>query len=319
MEDRVTQHQKTTTPRKIKRLFPPSTIGIIGGGQLGKMLAFDAKRMGYNVIVLDPKPGAPAGQVADEQIVANYDDRVALTGMAERTDVITYEFEHIHVQALKMLEGKGYCVYPSADTLECIQNKFVQKTFLRNIGIQVPDFVKVESFRSLKTALEKFGGKMILKTCTDGYDGKGNQVISNPDELEAAYEKFKGSDMMAEEYIDFKKEVSILVARNENETVVYPVAENLHKNSILRKTLVPASVSAQVERQIGIVGSTIIDSFNDYGIFCIELFVDARDNVLVNEIAPRPHNSGHYSIEGCITSQYEQLVRVLTGMPLGSS
>jgi len=302
----------------IKKLYPPSTIGIIGGGQLGKMMTAEAKRMGYNVIVLDPKKNAPAGQTADRQIEAGFDDIDGLRELAKSSEVLTYEFEHINVDLLSELEEEGYKIYPSSKTLRIIQDKFVQKTMLRDIEVPVPDFCRVESFSELKEIFDKSGGKIIFKTCKGGYDGKGNIVIDNPDKLEDAYQKFHGMEVMVEEFIEFTKEVSVLIARNDEKTVVYPVADNHHKDNILIKSIVPAEIKDEVGKKIQDISEKVINAFGDYGLFCIEFFVDKNDNVLVNEIAPRPHNSGHYTIEACVSSQYEQVIRILTGMPLGS-
>lgn len=305
--------------KQIKKLYPPAIIGIIGGGQLGRMIIFEAKRMGYHVIVLDPKPNSPAGQVADEQIVANYSDLNAIRELARRVDVITYEFEHIDVALLRVIEEEGNSVYPSSKTLKIIQNKYVQKSMLTNIGVKVPDFCVVETLEDLEHAFWKYQQKIILKTCTDGYDGKGNIIIKNRSELEAAYEKFCHQELIVEEYVDLIKEVSIVIAKNENEIAFYPIAENIHKDSILIKSLIPANITKEIEDKILLVSKQIMNELNDYGIFCIEFFIDSKFNVLVNEIAPRPHNSGHYTIEGCISSQFEQVVRIVCGLPLGST
>jgi len=304
--------------KRISKLNPPSTIGILGGGQLGRMLVLEAKRMGYNVIVLDPKSNSPAGQVADEQITALYSDLTALRNLAQKTDVITFEFEHIDVELLSSLEHEGHTIYPSSKTLKLIQNKFVQKNMLKNIGIKVPEFFLINTFKELTDVFSKFGQKTILKTCRDGYDGKGNLVIDDINKLEESYHIFSGMEIMAEEFIRFTKEVSIIVARNHEGIVLYPIAENFHKNSILINTIVPANVSNEIEKQIHLISKKIVEELDDYGVFCIEFFIDSNSNVLVNEIAPRPHNSGHYTIEGCVSSQFEQLLRILTGMPLGS-
>ncbi len=305
--------------KKVKQLNPPATIGIIGGGQLGKMLAFEAKRMGFNVIVLDPKPCSSAGQVADEQIVANYNDLPALRELARKSDVITYEFEHIDVELLNVIESDGYSVYPSSETLKRIQNKYTQKSMLKSIGVRVPDFYFVQTFEDLKNTFYRLNQKIILKTCTDGYDGKGNIIISNLCELETAYQKFNGQELMVEEYINFIKEVSIIIAKNEEGVVYYPIAENFHRNSILIKSLIPANVTSEIANSIHLISEKIVEELNDFGVFCIEYFIDSSLNVLVNEIAPRPHNSGHYTIEGCVSSQFEQLIRIVCGMPLGST
>jgi len=304
---------------RIKRLHPPGKIGIIGGGQLGRMLAVEAKRMGYSVIVLDPKPNSPAGQVADHQIVAAYSDGDALHSLSQKVDVMTYEFEHIDLEALAQLEADGACLIPSAKSLGLIQDKVVQKRFLKTHGIQVPPFQRIESLEELKAAFVGFGCRMVLKTCRDGYDGKGTQLVKSQDQLEAAWMVFEGEEIMAEAYVDYIKEVSILAASGADGVVLYPISENVHRDGILIHSSVPAGLPEKTESEIRRVTMKIIEAIGDYGIFCVEYFVDENFNILVNEIAPRPHNSGHYSIEACVTSQFEQLLRVITGMPLGSS
>lgn len=305
--------------REILKLKPPSNIGIIGGGQLGRMLTVEAKRMGYNIIVLDPKYNSPAGQVADEQIVADFSDIGALRELAIKTDVITYEFEHINVELLSLIEKEGYKVYPSSNTLKMIQNKYVQKSILKESGIKVPDFYLVNSLDELKDIFYKLNQKIVLKACKGGYDGKGNIIIKDINELEEAYKEFRNNELMAEEFVDYIKEVSIIIAKNHEGISFYPVAENVHKNSILIKSIIPANISTETEKRIIKMAEKVIETIDDFGIFCIEFFVDSNFDVLVNEIAPRPHNSGHYTIEGCITSQYEQLIRIIIGMPLGST
>lgn len=304
---------------RIRRLHPPGKIGIIGGGQLGRMLAVEAKRMGYSVIVLDPNPDSPAGQVADHQIVAAYSDGDALHRLSSKADVLTYEFEHIDLAALSKLESDGACLIPSAKSLGLIQDKFEQKSFLTQHGIQVPPFLRIKSLEALKETFLTFGSRMVLKTCRDGYDGKGTQIVKSQDQLEAAWKAFEGEEIMAEAYVDYIKEVSILAARGADGVMLYPISENVHREGILIHSSVPAAIPKNTECEIRRVTMMIIEAICDYGIFCVEFFVDENYNILVNEIAPRPHNSGHYSIEACVTSQFEQLLRVITGMPLGSS
>lgn len=305
--------------KDISRLFPPGAIGIIGGGQLGRMLCQEAKQMGYRVVVLDPSPDSPAGQVADEQIVADFSNIMSLRELAAKTDVITFEFEHIDVDFLELLENEGFKVVPSASTLMKINNKYLQKSMLKRAGIRVPDFRRIESLQELEGALKNYGGKMLLKLCKGGYDGKGNMVISESDDLKSIYDEVKDLELMAEEFVDYEKEVSIIVARNSKGTALYPVAENTHEDSILIKSVVPAEISPEVENKIKDMAERVAEILDDIGIFCIELFLTADSKVLINEIAPRPHNSGHYTIEGCVSSQFEQLVRIMTGMPLGSA
>lgn len=305
--------------RKIDKLFPSGSIGVVGGGQLGRMFVFEAKRMGYHVVVLDPKSNSPAGQVADEQIVAGFDEIWAYRELARKTDVITFEFEHINVNLLASIEKEGCNVIPSSKTLEIIQNKYIQKSMLKKIGVKIPEFSMVHSLDDLKKEFQYLGQRAILKSCTNGYDGKGNFIIKNEDDLEKAYQLFGEQEVFVEEFIDFIMEVSIVVAKNNSGISFYPVAENEHHDSILIKSLIPASLPDEVVSKIHAVSEKIIEELDDFGIYCIEFFIDNNFDVLVNEIAPRPHNSGHYTIEGCITSQFEQLVRVICGMPIGST
>ncbi|MHB1395040.1 MAG: 5-(carboxyamino)imidazole ribonucleotide synthase [Clostridia bacterium] len=305
--------------RKIDKLYPSAAIGVVGGGQLGRMFVFEAKRMGYHVVVLDPKANSPAGQVADEQIVAGFDEIWAYRELARKTDVMTFEFEHINVDLLALIENEGFKVIPSSKTLEVIQNKYKQKTMLRKIGVKVPEFYMVNSLDDFKKEFQHFNQKAILKSCTNGYDGKGNLIIKNADNLENAYQLFEEQEIFIEELIDFIKEVSIVVVKNNSGVFFYPVAENVHQDSILIKSLVPATLPDEVIKKIHIVSERIVEELDDFGVYCIEFFVDSNFDVLVNEIAPRPHNSGHYTIEGCVTSQFEQLVRVVCGMPIGST
>lgn len=305
--------------KDISRLYPPGAIGIVGGGQLGRMLCQEAKQMGYRVVVLDPSPDSPAGQVADEQIVADFSNMVSLRELAAKTDVITFEFEHIDANSLGLLEAEGCRVVPSASTLMKINNKYMQKSLLKRAGIRVPDFRRIESLQELEGALKDYGGKLVLKLCTGGYDGKGNMVVSHSDDLKSIYDNISGFELMAEEFVEYVKEISIIVARNSEGTTLYPVAENTHEDSILIKSLVPAKISNEAENKIKDVAERVAAVLDDIGVFCIELFLTADSQVLVNEIAPRPHNSGHYTIEGCVASQFEQLVRIMTGMPLGSA
>lgn len=305
--------------KKIKKLLPPAKIGIIGGGQLGRMITMEAKKQGYGSIVLDSNPDSPAGQIADEQIIARFDNLDALRELSYKADVITYEFEHIDAEILSFIEQDSQKVYPSSETLKIIQDKYSQKKTLRSKGFSVPDFILVDEIESLKSFFYSHNKKIVIKTCTDGYDGKGNVIVKDIIQLEEIYDKLKGYCILAEEFIEYTKELSILVARNDEETVCYPIVENYHEDSILIKSHSPANVSKQVEEKIIKNSIEIVNMFGDYGILCIEYFMDENSNILVNEIAPRPHNSGHYTIEGCVTSQFEQLIRIITGMPLGST
>jgi 5-(carboxyamino)imidazole ribonucleotide synthase len=295
-------------------------IGIIGGGQLGKMMILDAKRLDYYFVILDPSRNCPAHSIADEHIVAGFDDIEGILNLASKVDVVTYEFEHINIEALRILEKNGHKVYPSSKTLYHIQNKFDQKKWLEKHNIPVPDFIKIDTVIDIRKAGDHFGYPLILKTCTGGYDGKGNAVIKDEEDVIRAYEVLGGGSLplMVERFIPFEKEVSILVCQNTNgEVKVFPVAENVHKNSILDETTVPAVISSNTNEEAMDIAKKAITAFNCYGMLCIELFITKDGHVLVNELAPRPHNSGHYTIEGCYTSQYENHIRAILGQPLG--
>lgn len=297
-------------------------IGIIGGGQLGKMMILDAKRMDYYFVILDPTKNCPAHGIADEHIVAGFEDTNAMLLLASKVDVVTYEFEHINVKALQIMEEKGVKVYPSSETLLHIQNKYHQKEWLRRHDIPVPDYMAIEAYEDFKMAEKRFGYPFILKTCTGGYDGKGNAVVKKEEDLKAAYNALGGGSLplMVEELVPFLKEVSILVCQSENgQVAVFPVAENVHKNSILDETIVPAVISEETRKKAMEVAKKTTKAFKAIGMLCIELFVLPNGEILVNELAPRPHNSGHYTIEGCISSQYENHIRAILGLPLGST
>jgi 5-(carboxyamino)imidazole ribonucleotide synthase len=297
-------------------------IGIIGGGQLGKMMILDGRRLDDYYVILDPTLHCPAHSIADEHIVADFDDVEAIERLASMVDVVTYEFEHISVTALQQIEAKGCPVYPSSETLLHIQNKYHQKQWLTQHGLPVPEFRKADSYEELVAGCDYFGYPVILKTCTGGYDGKGNAVIHTPDEIRTAYESLGAGSLplMVESFVPFIKEVSILVCRSTNgDVAVFPVAENKHVNSILDETIVPADISESCKEEAMDVAKRAVQAFDAYGMLCIELFVTADQHVLVNELAPRPHNSGHYTIEGCVTSQYENHIRAILGLPLGST
>ncbi len=297
-------------------------IGIIGGGQLGQMMLLEAKKMGFYVTVLDPSEDCPAHSICDEHIVADFDDKNAFKLLADKSDVITYEFEHIDAKALEELEEKGYKVYPTAKSLEIIQDKYVQKLKMYEAGLSVPRFMKIENTDDMERAAEKYGYPYMLKTRTGGYDGKGNAVVHNRKDIENAYSLLGSGSipLMAEKMINFKTETSILACRSLNgDVVTYPVGDNEHKDSILHKTLVPAHIPVQATAKAMDSAKKVMEIFDGIGMFCIEMFVTENDDILINEVAPRPHNSGHYTIEGCITSQFENHIRAITGLPLGNT
>ena len=302
------------------QINPPYRIGIIGGGQLGKMMTAAAKQMGFYVTILDPVENCPAAQVADAQIVANYDDRDAVTELVKLSKVTTYEFEHIDSRILVELAARGYDICPDPTTLEIIQNKFTQKERLKENGIPVPEFLQVKDSKDIKKAAEDFGYPLLLKACTGGYDGKGNYLIKEEHDIDQALEALKNCPLMVEKFIPFNHEVSVMTARSASGHLnTYPLSENHHEDNILIRNIVPARVSDDISIKAREIAASVMEIFNGVGIFCVEMFVTNDGNVLVNEVAPRPHNSGHYTIEACVTSQFEQHIRAITDLPLGST
>lgn len=296
-------------------------IGIVGGGQLGKMMILEAKKLGFYIVVLDPSIDCPASSICDEQIVCTFDDPKGYLTLSNKVDVITYEFEHIDSSILLDLQKNGESVYPSPKSLKIIQNKRTQKELLLQNGIKTPRFISVSSIAEIKKAGDSFGYPMMLKATTGGYDGKGNSVIKTEDNIEDSFKDLGSGkiELIAEEFCPFVKEVSVLSCRDLNGNIsVYPVAENEHKDSILDETLVPADISKDSYRNAMDMAHKVMEIFADVGMFCTEMFVTENGDVLLNEVAPRPHNSGHYTIEGCYTSQYEAHIRAITGLPIGS-
>ncbi|HEV3433619.1 MAG TPA: 5-(carboxyamino)imidazole ribonucleotide synthase [Nitrososphaera sp.] len=295
----------------------PLRVGIIGGGQLGKMLAHEAKRMGLEVVILDPTRECPASSIADEQIVADFKDEDAISRLAEESDVLTYEIELANSVALKNLELRRYPVRPAPETLHVIQNKFRQKSFLRNHKIDVADFEMVTSEDHLYQLCKNFGFPVMLKACENSYDGRGNFLITSPDQVPKAFRYFSNNQIMVEKFVPFTKEISIMVARNPSGDIAsFPVAENIHKNSILDMSIVPARIDQETQLKAKRTAEMTMQVLKGSGIFGIEMFVTKNGDVLINEIAPRPHNSGHYTNEACSVSQFEQHLRAVLDLPL---
>ncbi len=295
----------------------PVRLGIVGGGQLGKMMAFEAKRMFMKVTILDPTKDCPASSLADKLIIGDFSDEQKIYDLSREVDIITYEIELANATALNNLEESGFVVHPSPKTLSIIQNKYRQKKFLRENRITVPDFELVSSEEQLMRYCSKSGFPILLKACEDSYDGRGNYLIRSENEISKALTHFSGRQCMVEKFVNFKKEISIMIARNLSGTISYfPIAENIHEDHILKTSIIPARISKETERKAIDLAIMTMKSLKGSGIFGIEMFVDEDDNVLINEIAPRPHNSGHYSIEACSISQFEQHIRAILDYPL---
>jgi 5-(carboxyamino)imidazole ribonucleotide synthase len=293
------------------------TIGMIGGGQLGRMFALDAKRMGYEVVTLDPHERSPCGQVADEQIVAAYDDLEAIEALGRRTDVVTYEFENVDIASVRQLETLGYKVAPGSHVLHVTQNRLLEKEFAREAGLTTTAFASVRDSSELMRAAETVGFPAVLKTVRGGYDGKSQWRADSLEEARAAFAEADGAELIFERLVPLACELSVIATRNaRDELVTYPVAENAHDRGILAITIAPArvepAIAEEAKRQAAVVGRAL----GIVGTYCVEFFLSTGGELLVNEIAPRPHNSGHFTIDVTPCSQFEQQVRAICGLPL---
>ena len=297
-------------------------LGIIGGGQLGMMIAEAAKKMPEHIskiIVLDPTENCPAAQVGAEQIIADYKDKDAIINLANKSDIITYEIESGDSDILKSAE-KNAEINPSPETLKIIQDKFLQKSFLLENNIPIPEFIKIDSIENLKNGLKKFGYPALLKARKDAYDGKGNYKINSEDGIQKAFEYFKGQNLLLEKFISFKMEVSVIASRNtKGQIKTYPLVENIHEDNILRETIAPARVSDKVTKKAEQIAEKTMTVLKGAGTFGIEMFVTQDEDIMINEIAPRVHNSGHHTLQSSETSQFEQHLRAILGLDLGST
>jgi len=297
-------------------------LGIIGGGQLGMMLTEAANKFPNEIseiIVLDPTKECPASQVGAKQIIADFKDEKAIIELASKSDILTYEIESGNSDVLKSLETTTK-INPSPDTLKKIQDKLVQKTFLAENQLPVPEFVEVVSLDDLQQKIKKFGFPSLLKTRRYAYDGRGNFKISSEKDLKTAYGEFRDQSLMLEKYVDFRMEVSVIAARNtKGEIATYPLVENIHEENILRTTIAPARVSKEIIENAEQVAKKTMDVLKGAGVFGIEMFVTKDDQILINEIAPRVHNSGHHTLQSSETSQFEQHLRAILGLNLGGT
>lgn len=300
----------------MKTILPGQTIGIIGGGQLGRMMALAAKEAGFKIAVLDPAMDSPAGQIADVQLIAPYNDIEALEELAAVSDVITYEFENIDVEGLKRLCEISY-VPQGSDLIRITQNRVAEKEELTKAGVSVAKYIVAESYAGLLEKSSSLDYPFIVKTARGGYDGKGQQTITSQAELKLAEQLFENGVCVAEQFVDFTKEISVIIQRNGyGETAILPIGENIHKNHILHETIVPARVDAATIAEATEAAEAIAEHLEMVGTLAVEMFVLKDGSVMVNELAPRPHNSGHYSIEGTNSSQFHQHVRAICGWPL---
>jgi 5-(carboxyamino)imidazole ribonucleotide synthase len=300
-------------------ILPDSTIGMLGGGQLGRMFIDAAHNLGYRVIVLEPDPYSPAGLIADKHIVAAYDDADAMAQLARHCDVITTEFENIPAQVLETLSAS--CpVYPNASAVEKAQDRNVEKAFISSCGLLPVPYGSITTYSEIAPAVEKIDFPAIMKTARFGYDGKGQCSVNSLQEAQQAYNNLGHQHCVLEQIIDLKCEISVILARNESgASHCFPVAENIHRNGILHQSIVPARVDKDIMQAAQVAAKRIADKMDYIGVLAVEFFISQKDELLVNEIAPRTHNSGHYSIDACITSQFEQQVRAICGLPFADT
>lgn len=295
-------------------------IGIIGGGQLAQMMTTPAIKLGFGVTVIDPSPNCPAAQAGVEQIIADYKDAEAIRKLAEQTDVLTIDFEHVNTEILAELEANGTIVEPKPATIKMIQDKLSQCDFLSENALPIAEYKGLATLEEAFSTLSDFGGSFMLKKRHHSYDGKGNALIKNKEDLEKAWSDFEGSDLYAEKLIKFTKELSVVFARDINGRIaVYPVVETIHVNNICHEVFLPAEIDEFLRSRAEKLASQTAEHLQGAGVFAIEMFLTADDDILINEIAPRVHNSGHPTIEGSNTSQFEQHIRAITGMELGST
>ena len=295
-------------------------LGIIGGGQLGMMITEAAQNLNdeiSEITVLDPTENCPAAQAGAKQIIGDFKDKDAIVKLAEQSDIITYEIESGNTDVLSKLKA---VIEPSPSTLSIIQDKLSQKKFLSKNGLPVSQFYEIVSLDDLHEKINELSLPVLLKARRDAYDGRGNFKITSPDEVEKAYRHFDGKSLMVEKFVNFKMEVSVIAIRNtKGEIATYPMVENIHEDNILKITIAPARVSDDVIRNAGEIAKKTMQVLNGAGVFGIEMFIDQNNKILINEIAPRVHNSGHHTLQSCKTSQFEQHLRAILGLDLGST
>jgi 5-(carboxyamino)imidazole ribonucleotide synthase len=296
---------------------PGGIIGIIGGGQLGRMLAMAAARLGLKTCIYNDEPHAPAFQVTPLQVAAPYDDRTMLTGFAQLCDVITFEFENLPAEQLSFLAGLKP-MRPGPRALELLQDRLTEKTFVKSLGLETAPFFDVVTVDDARCAVRSLTGRAILKTRKMGYDGKGQAKIAGAEDAAAAFEKFKSAPSILEGFVDFAFEASVVAARGaDGSFAAYDPPENVHENHILRRSIVPGRLTRTQGDEAKAIAKKIADALDYVGVLAVELFVTRDGALLVNEIAPRVHNSGHWTIEACACSQFEQHIRAVAGWPLG--
>ena len=302
-----------------RAILPGSVIGVLGGGQLGRMFAMAARRLGYRVHTLAPEHDTPTGQIADVEVVASYDDVDRIREFARGVDVVTFEFENVSALAVAAAEAHAI-VRPNGRALEIAQHRIREKTFLHNLGLPVTPFAAVRSDVDLADGVRTIGRPAVLKTATFGYDGKGQVRIASHDDPLKAWDQLGRHEAILEAFVDFEREVSVVAARAVDGSVsAFVPIDNIHDHHILDVSIAPAHVSAEIASQAVDITRAILQGLEYIGVLCVEFFLTKDGRLVINEIAPRPHNSGHLTFDACRTSQFEQQVRAVCGLPLGSS
>lgn len=299
------------------------TLGILGGGQLAKMLAFEAYKMGLNVSIIEKKKSSPTGLITQNEFPGGWEDKEQLDKFIENSDVITLENEFISPEILEYCEQKRE-VFPSSKTISMIQDKFTQKTNFAKAGLPLPNFKKIDAIEAGKEFGNKFGYPYVMKTRTLGYDGYGNLTIRSEGDVVKAFDKFKpeksGRKLYAESFVDFTKELAVMIVRSKSgDVLAYPCVETIQQNHICHEVIAPAEIEEKLAEKAQEIAAKCVKTIDGVGVFGIEMFLKSDGEILVNEIAPRPHNSGHYTIEACYTSQFENGIRAILDLPLGST
>jgi 5-(carboxyamino)imidazole ribonucleotide synthase len=303
----------------IEPILPGATIGVLGSGQLGRMFAIAARRMGYRVHTFSPDQDTPTGQVADVEVTASYDDLDAVAAFARRVSVVTFEFENVPAPTAQAAESSAP-VRPAGSVLHTTQQRIREKAFLKSAGLPLTPYREVRTPDDLEQAVGELGLPAVLKTAAFGYDGKGQFLIRSRDQLAEAWNTIGCQEAVLEAFIDFEREISVVAARGEDgQFVHYGAIENQHRRHILDVSIAPARVSSQVANEAVEIARCVLDRLGVVGVLCVEFFVTREAKLLINELAPRPHNSGHLTVDACVTSQFEQQLRAVCGLPLGST
>lgn len=301
-------------------LYPPAVIGVFGSGQLGRMLALAARAMGYRIHTFSPEANSPTGQVADREVCAPYDDLDAVRDFVRQVDVVTFEFENVAAAVAEVAAREGVPVRPGGHVLHTTQQRLREKSFLAGAGLPVTPFAAVRSPEELAAGLAIIGAPAVLKTAAFGYDGKGQARIDEPAQASAAWQAIGRQEAILEGFVDFEREVSVVAARGlDGSFAHWGVIENAHRNHILDLSTAPAAIDPRPAQEAVALARAVLEQLDVVGVLCVEMFVDRRGRLLINELAPRPHNSGHLTIEAAATSQFEQQARAICGLPLGAT